>query len=93
MDVLTRTKTIRVDDGEDAQGRELFYHKKCGKPAAEYEIGGSLTKAKAVLCASHKKEADRQSFISDHGYPKGKVDPKSREHGYHQARLPGTGVK
>jgi hypothetical protein len=87
---LTCTKTIRVDDGEDAQGRKLYYHKKCGNPAAEYEVGGLLAKAKAVLCARHKQAADKQAFVSDRGYALGRVDKSAK--GHHQARLPGTGV-
>lgn len=89
---LTCTKTILVSDGRDAQGRPLSFHKKCGAPAAEYEIGGLLTKAKAVLCIRHKELADRETFTSDRGFPLGKVAEKAKKDGYKQERLPGTGV-
>ena len=59
---LTCTKMIRIDDGRDPQGKPVFYHKRCGLPASEVEIGGTLTKAKAVLCAKHKLMADREAL-------------------------------
>ena len=85
-------KVVRREDAPDNQGKPVFYHEKCGAPAAEYEIGGLLTKAKAILCGSHKKQADRQAFVSENGYAMGKVDRKKIGKDYKQPRLPGTGV-
>jgi hypothetical protein len=83
---------VRVDDGKTPQGKPLFHHQKCGLPAFEVEIGGLLTKAKAVLCMRHKLQADRETFVSQNGYPLGKVDKKAKKEGYRQPRLEGTGV-
>lgn len=76
----------------NAQGKLLTYHEKCGRPASEVTIGGLLTSAKAVLCHQHKVQAERESFVSANGFSKGKVEKKSKEDGYIQAKLPGTGV-
>jgi hypothetical protein len=73
-------------------GREIIYHKKCGLPASEVEIGGLLTKAKAILCKRHKRQADRQAFISSNGYTSGKISAKAKKEGYHQSCMDGTGV-
>lgn len=89
---LTCTKLVCVDNGRDAQGRKLAYHKKCGAPASEVEIGGTLAKAKAVLCVNHKLQADREYFTSVNGYPLGKIAKKEKANRYQQTRLPGTGV-
>ncbi len=85
---LTCTKIIRVNDGRDNQGKMLSYHKRCGLPASECEIGGLLTTAKAVLCDRCKREADRQAFVSEGGFT---IDKK--EESFQQRRMPGTGVK
>ena len=89
---LKCTKMVARDGGIDPQGHKITYHEKCGKPAAEVEIGGLLGKARAVLCAAHRALADKQAYISKNGYPKGKIDPKAKERGYAQERLPGTGI-
>lgn len=94
MSELKCTKILRINDGKDMQGRPLFHHEKCGKDAAEYEVGGLLTKAKAILCATHKAQADKENFISSRGYKLGKIDEKCAKEDRidHQDRLPGTGV-
>jgi hypothetical protein len=89
---LTCTKVIKVSDGKDQQGKPLWYHRKCGKPASEVEIGGTLAKAKAILCLAHRQQADRDAFISQNGYPFGKVSKTDKKDGYIQHRLPGTGI-
>lgn len=66
-------KVVRIDDGTDPQGRPLCHHQKCSKPASEITLSGMLTTAKAILCPGHAKAARRQSFISEKGFPKGKV--------------------
>jgi len=91
-DKLTCTKVVRVDDGKDYQGKPLFHHQKCGLDAAEYEVGGLLTKAKAVLCGKHKAQADRENFVSSRGYKFGKIDKRKEYRIDKQERLPGTGV-
>jgi len=92
MEELKCTKVIKVDDGRDVHGKPRFYHKTCGLPASEVEVGGLLTKAKAILCSRHKLEADRQAFISSNGYPLKKVKKSEKEKGYSQIRLEDTGV-
>jgi hypothetical protein len=89
---LTCTAMVRVFDSRDNQGKPRYYHKRCGAPASEVEVGGTLAKARAVLCASHAIQADRESFASENGYPLGKVDKTAKEQGYKQPRLPGTGI-
>lgn len=89
---LKCTKVIRKDAGRDQNGKPIFYHEKCGLPASEVEVGGLLTKAKAILCQRHKIQADRSCFISENGYPKGKVSKEAKKKGYAQERLEGTGV-
>lgn len=74
--------------GRDNQGNQVFDRRRCGMPAAEYEIGGMLTKAKATLCLKHKEQADREAFVSENGYGAGKTEKED----YRQKRLPGTGV-
>lgn len=86
------TKSVRVTDPPDAQGRGRHHHGKCNLPAAEYEIGGLLTKVKAVLCVKHKLAADQEAFISNNGYSMGKVKKSAEEKNYQQERLPGTGT-
>lgn len=89
---LTCTKVVKRDGGINNQRKQIWYHEKCGQAAAEYEIGGTLAKAKAVLCVTHKLQADREAFTSTNGFPMGKIDKKAKEKGYQQTRLPGTGV-
>jgi hypothetical protein len=89
---LTCTKVVKVSDGKDMQGKPVWYHKKCGAPASEVEIGGLLTKAKAILCVTHARKADKDAFISENGYPFGKVKKKLKEEYYVQPRLRGTGL-
>ena len=89
---LTCTAMVKIDDGKDQQGKARHYHRRCGLPASEVEIGGLLTKAKAVLCSRHKLLADRQAFISENGYPLGKVKKDLKKERYVQPRLDGTGV-
>lgn len=88
MEKLTCTKMVRVEDG-----RHHSYHKLCGAPAAVYEFGGLLTKAKAVLCHHHKLAADREAFVSARGFPQGKIAAKEKKERYQQTRFPGTGAK
>jgi len=89
---LKCTRIVKISDGPDMQGRPQFHHERCNLPAAEYEVGGLLTKAKAVLCARHKLAADKESFISKNGFRLGKVKKSEKEKGYQQERLPGTGI-
>ena len=70
-------RMIRVDAGKDLQGKPIVYHEKCGKPAAERVILGSLTTAKAILCASCYRLADKAAFVSENGWPLGKVKKDS----------------
>ena len=88
---LKCTAKVKVADGWDNQGRRMSHQERCNKPAAEYEIGGLLGTAKAVLCVTHKIRADKEAFISKNGYPLGKIDENAEN--YKQDRLPGTGVK
>ena len=90
---LKCTYRVKVFDGKDNQGRPTFHHEACGLPAAEVEVGGTLTSAKAVLCSRHKLQADQQSFTSKNGYPFGKIEKELAKEGYRQDRLPGTGVR
>lgn len=89
---LTCTRMVKVLDGRDAQGKPRHFHKLCGAPAMECEIGGLLAKAKAVLCITHRLQADAQSFTSNNGYAIGKVKKLEKENNYSQERLPGTGL-
>lgn len=91
-DEIKCTKVVARNGGRDEQGRPIVYHEKCGRPASEVEIGGLLTKAKAVLCERHKIMADRDSFVSANGFSKGKINPKAKKDGYSQPRLEGTGI-
>jgi hypothetical protein len=90
---LKCTYRVRIHDGEDMQGRPKFHHQPCGLPAAEVEIGGTLTSAKAILCTRHKRLADLQSFTSKSGYAFGRVEKQLKKDGYRQERLRGTGVR
>lgn len=99
MSELTCTKMIKSTItkggsrlGKDNEGRQMYEHRRCGKPASEHEIGGMLTKAKSVLCNHHKKQADRESFTSKNGYAYGRIEKRAKDHGYDQERFPGTGV-
>ncbi len=85
-------KQIEKKMPPDNLGRVNVYHEKCGLPASEVEIGGTLTKAKAILCVTHKLQADKQCFTSANGYPLGKIKKALKKEGYRQDRLPGTGV-
>jgi hypothetical protein len=64
---------MRFDDGEDLQGRKWFHHERCGLPASEVEIHGELTIAKAILCPKHHAQAEALAFVSERGWPLGKV--------------------
>jgi len=92
IEKLTCTKLVKVDDGRDQQGKKVYYNKRCGAPAAEVEIGGLLTKAKAILCVTHKMQADRENFVSSNGYQLGKISKAEKEKHYRQERLKGTGA-
>lgn len=70
---LTCTKMVKINLPPDEQGRKWFYHQRCGQPGAEVEIGGLLTKAKAILCVKHRLKADKEAYISSNGYPLGKI--------------------
>jgi hypothetical protein len=70
---LTCQKLVRINDGVDNEGRPRFYHQKCGEDASKVKIGGMLTTATAILCAGHREDAQRESFISDRGFKRGKA--------------------
>lgn len=89
---LTCTKLVKISDGRDQNGKPLWYHRRCGATGSEVKVGGLLGVAKAVLCAKHRALADREAFVSENGYPLGKISKKAKEDGYRQPRLPGTGV-
>jgi len=89
---LTCTKLIRKDGGRDAQGRPIIYHERCGADASEVTVGGLLTKAKAVLCARHRQDAERESFVSKNGFTHGRVAKEAKKNGYQQERLTRTGI-
>jgi hypothetical protein len=89
---LTCTKSVLINGGKDPQGRPINYHQRCGASASECEIGGTLTKAKAVLCAKHRLQADRETFTSQNGYPLGKITKALKNERYKQPRLAGTGL-
>lgn len=91
-DQLKCTALVKRDDGRDNTGKYLFHHERCAMPAEEVEIGGLLTKAKAVLCPRHRTQADREAFVSGNGFPIGKIKKAEKEKGYQQQRLPGTGI-
>jgi hypothetical protein len=42
-------------------GKWIIFHRPCGRPAAEVTLGGHLTKAKAILCEQHLRQAMLQS--------------------------------
>lgn len=92
MEPLKCTKIVARELGRNPKGKMEYKHVPCGEPAAEYEIGGLLTTAKAVLCERHKNAADRQNFVSQNGYRYGKISRKMKKEKYTQPRLPGTGV-
>lgn len=93
MEPLKCTKIVARELGRNPKGKMEYKHEPCGEPAAEYEIGGLLTTAKAVLCERHKKLADRQNFVSKGGYKYGQVKHKEGRPVFLQERLPGTGVR
>lgn len=76
---LKCTKLVKIEDPPTPQGKPMFHHEKCGLPASEVEIGGLLTKAKAILCVKHKAMADRESFISTNGFKLGKITKKMKK--------------
>ena len=58
---LTCTKILTKNDGtHDNNGKLQVWHEACGRPAAEYTLTGTLTEAKAVLCVTHKQQAERE---------------------------------
>lgn len=91
-EALKCEKSIRRDLGKDNSGSIIYASEKCGQPASECEVGGTLARARAILCDKHKEMADRELFTSAKGYPLGKVDDKAKDKKYMQQRLPGTGV-
>ena len=42
-------------------GKWIIYHRPCARPAAEVTLSGHLTKAKAILCEQHLRQAMLQS--------------------------------
>jgi hypothetical protein len=88
-------KVVKRSDGaRDNQGRLRAWHGKCGAPAAQCEIVGPLSTAKAILCARHRKDAEDEIFVSDHGFAKGQVgDVPSGKKKHQQIPMPGIGVR
>jgi hypothetical protein len=68
------TATVRVSNGKDNEGKALYCHKLCKRGGSEIEVGGTLTTAKAILCAKHAARAKASAFVSERGYPLGKVE-------------------
>lgn len=87
MEQLKCERVVTIDLGRDAQGKPVTAHEKCGLPASETEITGLLTTAKAILCDRHRRAAEDQDFVSQNGFPKGKIDPKAKADGYQQVRM------
>jgi hypothetical protein len=49
-----------VEDRErDNNGKLIIFHRLCGRPATEVVLSGHLTKAKAILCEEHLRQATR----------------------------------
>lgn len=84
---LTCSYMERIDAGKDNQGKHLYWHERCNRPAQERILTGMLTSAKATLCDRHYQRAIRQSFVSDRGWPLGKVEKKEKEAGYQQTLI------
>lgn len=81
------TYRIKVDGGKDNQGKKLFWHERCNQPAAERTVSGMLTTAKAILCPHHYRKALNESFVSDRGFRRGKVEEVEKETGYRQTLI------
>jgi hypothetical protein len=78
---------VKEDLGKDNQGRRIFAHKPCEFPAQEVEIQGMLTTARAILCKYHAKMADKEAWVSDRGWKKGKITKEEGWAGYKQTRF------